>query len=193
AKHFGTDHHELIIRPDAISLVERLIQYLDEPFADVSVFPTYLVSQLARQHVTVVLSGDGGDELFAGYEWYLADKIEQYYRWLPAALRAQWIPHMLSRTPPSERKKGLVNKIKRFVEGSLVSSSLQHFRWSTFMTEETKSGLYTEELKRSIAYYHVHASFLAWLNRFPEADPLWQQQYADIKTYLADDILTKVD
>jgi len=61
------------------------------------------------------------------------------------------------------------------------------------MTEETKSGLYTEELKRSIAYYHVHASFLAWLNRFPEADPLWQQQYADIKTYLADDILTKVD
>src|SRR5262249_28120168 len=92
AKQFGTDHHELIIRPDAISLVERLIQYLDEPFADVSVFPTYLVSHLARQHVTVVLSGDGGDELFAGYEWYLADKIERYYRWLPATLRAQWIP-----------------------------------------------------------------------------------------------------
>ena len=118
AQHFGTDHHELIIRPDVAHLVEDLVGYLDEPLADVSIFPTYLVSQLARQHVTVVLSGDGGDELFAGYEWYLANKLERYYHTLPAAMRQRWLPWMVDRIPPSPHKKGLVNKLKRFVEES---------------------------------------------------------------------------
>ena len=127
AKHFGTDHHELTIKPDVVNLVENLVRYLDEPLADVSVFPTYLVSQLARQNVTVVLSGDGGDELFAGYDWYLAEKIEQYYRGLPSAVRTRWLPQVVSLIPPSSRKKGFINKLKRFVEGSVLPDSLRHF------------------------------------------------------------------
>jgi asparagine synthase (glutamine-hydrolysing) len=193
ADYFGTDHHALTIHPDVVNLVSDLVRYLDEPLADVSIFPTYLVSQLAREHVTVVLSGDGGDELFAGYEWYVADKIERYYRYLPCAVRKKWVPWMVDQIPPSSRKKGIVNKLKRFVEGSALPDSLQHYRWGSFFAEETKDLLYTEELKRSVSHLDTCSRFTSYLRTHEEADPLWREQFADIKTYLADDILAKVD
>jgi asparagine synthase (glutamine-hydrolysing) len=193
AQHFGTDHHELVIQPNVVDLVESLVSYLDEPLADVSIFPTYLVSQLARQKVTVALSGDGGDELFAGYEWYIADKIERYYRKLPSSVRSQLIPWAVNRIPPSSRKKGWINKLKRFVEGAMLPDSLQHFRWNTFVTGGEKSRLYSEELKRVVGDQEAHSRLTDYLRESKEADPLWQQQFADIKTYLTDDILMKVD
>jgi asparagine synthase (glutamine-hydrolysing) len=193
ASHFNTDHYELTIRPNIVNLVEDLVRYLDEPFADVSIFPTFLVSQLARQNVTVVLSGDGGDELFAGYEWYIANKIESLYRKLPTVVRKKWLPQVVNCIPPSARKKGLVNKLKRFVEGAMLPDSLQHFRWNVFLTEDIKDHLYTEELKRSVDHLDSRARFIDYLAAFEEADPLWQEQFADIKTYLVDDILVKVD
>ena len=193
AEHFGTEHHELTIQPDAVKLVEGLVKYLDEPLADVSIFPTYLVSQLARQNVTVVLSGDGGDELFAGYEWYIADKIERYYRKLPAAVRNRWLPQVIDHIPPTSRKKGFVNKLKRFVEGCILPDSLQHFRWNIFMTAEKKNYLYGETLKSAVDSLSTYSRLIAYLKAYEEADPLWQQQFADINTFLVDDILVKVD
>lgn len=193
ARHFGTDHYELTIRPDIVDLVEDLVRYMDEPLADVSIFPTYLVSRLARQHVTVVLSGDGGDELFAGYDWYIADKIARYYHKLPAAVRARWIPALIDGIPPSPQKKGLRNKVKRFVEGAMLPESLRHFRWNIFMPEEKKRLLYSEDLKSGVGHLDAYARFIAYLQTVERADSLWQQQFADIKTYLADDILAKVD
>jgi asparagine synthase (glutamine-hydrolysing) len=193
ARHFSTDHHELTIQSDIVHLAENLVSYLDEPLADVSIFPTYLVSQLARQEVTVVLSGDGGDELFAGYEWYLAEKIERYYRRLPSVLRNRWIPDVIGRIPPSSRKKGFINKLKRFVEGSTLPDSLEHFRWNIFLTNQKKNYLYSEGLKRSVDQHDPCSKWMTYLKAFEEADPLWRQQFADIKTYLADDILVKVD
>jgi asparagine synthase (glutamine-hydrolysing) len=193
AQHLGTDHYELTIQPDAVNLVERLVRHLDEPLADVSIFPTYLVSQLARQHVTVVLSGDGGDELFAGYEWYIADKFDRAYRKLPAAVRTRWIPPVIDHIPPSSRKKGLRNKLKRFVEGTMLPPALRHFRWNIFLTEERKRLLYSEDLQRAVAPLDIYARFIAYLEAVEEADSLWQQQFADINTYLVDDILVKVD
>ncbi len=193
ADHFSTDHYELTIQPDVVNLVEDLVGYLDEPLADVSIFPTFLVSKLARQHVTVALSGDGGDELFAGYDWYIADKVERYYHKLPRVMRHQWIPSITHRIPPSSHKKGFVNKLKRFVEGSVLPESLQHFRWNTFMTEEKKDRLYTEELKRSLGQLDGYSNLITYLRASENADRLWQQQYADIKTFMVDDILVKVD
>jgi asparagine synthase (glutamine-hydrolysing) len=193
ARQFNTEHHELTIQPDIVDLVQDLVRYLDEPLADVSVFPTYLISQLARQHVTVALSGDGGDELFAGYEWYIANKMACYYHKLPALLRDAWIPRIVDRIPPSARKKGLINKVKRFVEGSVLPESLQHFRWSMFATEESKKHLYSEELKRSVGQISGYERFIAHLQSTEQTERLWQQQVADIKTYLSDDILVKVD
>jgi asparagine synthase (glutamine-hydrolysing) len=193
ARHFGTDHHELTLKPDIVNLVRDLIERLDEPLSDVSIFPTYLVSRLARENVTVVLSGDGGDELFAGYEWYVADKIARYYHVLPAVMRDRWIPKAISCLPPSPRKKGFINKLKRFVEGSVLSDSLQHFRWNIFLTEAEKGLLYSEDLKKSVDHLDPCSHFTAYLNAFKNADRLWQEQFADIKTYLVDDILVKVD
>ncbi len=193
ARHFGTDHHELVIKPDVVNLVDNLVSHLDEPMADVSIFPTYLVSKLAREKVTVVLSGDGGDELFAGYDWYLADRVERYYRWLPALIRHKLIPSIVSRVPPSAKKKGLVNKATRFVEGSVLPYPLRHYRWNTFLTEEGRAQLYSDELVASNGHRNTDSRFRAYIDEFEDSDPLWQQQYADIKTYLVDDILVKVD
>jgi asparagine synthase (glutamine-hydrolysing) len=193
ARQLNTEHHELTIQPDVVHLAENLVRYLDEPLADVSVFPTYLVSQLARQHVTVALSGDGGDELFAGYEWYVANKLASYYHKFPAFLKDGWIPRLVDSIPPSTHKKGVTNKLKRFVEGSVLPNSLQHFRWHIFATEESKKHLYSEELQRSVGQISAYGRFIDHLQSTERADPLWQQQVADIKTYLADDILVKVD
>jgi asparagine synthase (glutamine-hydrolysing) len=193
ARHFGTDHHELTIRPDVVNLVSGLIRHLDEPLADVSIFPTYLVSKLARQHVTVVLSGDGGDELLGGYEWYVAEKLARYYRFLPEAVKTRWIPSLVGLVPPSPQKKGPVNKLKRFVEGSALPESLRHFRWSSFLTEAAKRELYTEELRQSVNHGDTCARFTEYFDVCADADATWQEQFADVKTYLADDILVKVD
>ena len=193
AKHFATDHHELTIQPDVVNLVSDLIRHLDEPLADVSIFPTYLVSKLAREHVTVVLSGDGGDELFGGYEWYVAEKIARYYRHLPESLKIRWIPSLMGLMPPSPKKKGSVNKLKRFVEGSALPESLRHFRWSSFFTEDSKQDLYSEGMRQTVSHELTCSRFTAYFERNGEADRFWQEQFADIKTYLADDILVKVD
>jgi asparagine synthase (glutamine-hydrolysing) len=193
AKHFGTDHAELTIQPDAVMLVSDLIKHLDEPLADVSIFPTYLVSKLAREHVTVVLSGDGGDELFGGYEWYVAEKIARHYRYLPEALKRRWIPAFIGLVPPSRRKKGPINKLKRFVEGSILPESLRHFRWSSFLTERSKLDLYSDDLRQSVNHTDTCSRFTGYFETCKEADRTWQEQFADIKTYLADDILVKVD
>lgn len=193
AKHFGTDHTELIIKPDIIGWVDRLIKYLDEPFGDFSIFPTFLVSELARKHVTVTLSGDGGDELFAGYEYYIADKMEHHYRKLPGIFREKLIPSIVGSIPPSSQKKGLINKIKRFVEGTHHPDRLRHFRWAKFYTEEEKSFLYSEEVKKELEGVDTYLPFTKYLTESNGADYLGQELFSDIKTYLCDDILVKVD
>ncbi len=193
AKHFGTDHTELVVKPDIVGWVDRLIKYLDEPFGDFSIFPTFLVSELAKKQVTVTLSGDGGDELFAGYEYYMADKIESYYRKIPGIFREKLIPSVVESIPPSSQKKGLVNKIKRFVEGTHHPARLRHFRWAKFLSEEEKSLLYSEDVKRELEGVDTYSVFTKYLNESNGADHLGKELFADIKTYLCDDILVKVD
>ena len=193
AKHFGTNHHVEVLNPDIATLVEQLVPHHDEPFADTSIFPTYLVSKLARQQVKVVLSGDGGDELFAGYDTYIAEKLDRYYGRLPGALRQRMLPRFAEWLPPQPAKKGLINKVKRMVEGGALDPSLQHTRWMMFLNSSEKNDLYRSDL-RATMNDNLTANYLG--NYFEKAnrfDSLAQQQYVDIKTYLADDILTKVD
>jgi asparagine synthase (glutamine-hydrolysing) len=193
AKKYATDHYEEFLDPDISDLVEKLLQYIDEPFGDFSIFPTYLVSMVARRHVKVVLSGDGGDELFGGYDTYVAQDLERYYRWLPAAVRKKVIPALMSRVPPQPAKKGVINKTKRFVEGAALPSGLQHTRWMMFLNPSEKSRLYSADLSSSLDGDSPEAVLRDYFLRVNKQDPLTQQQYVDIKTYLVDDILTKVD
>ena len=88
AQAFGTEHHELVLKPDVVSVLDDLSWHLDEPFGDASAIPTYIVSQLAAEHVKVVLSGDGGDELFGGYDKYVVERKERRYRHIPAVIRS---------------------------------------------------------------------------------------------------------
>jgi asparagine synthase (glutamine-hydrolysing) len=193
AAHFNTDHYEAIVQPDIAALAERLVRHLDEPFGDFSIFPTYLVSEMASRSVKVVLSGDVGDELFGGYDTYVAQRFDRYYRWLPVQLRQNVLPPLLARVPPQPAKKGLINKTKRFVEGAALAPSLQHTRWMTFLNDADKAVLYHPDLRAALNGGTATSGIESYFRRSPHSDALAQQQYVDIKTYLVDNILTKVD
>ncbi len=152
---FGTEHREERIEPRAIELFDKLIVHLDEPFADVSLFPTYLVSEVAVQDVTVALSGDGGDELFAGYDWYLADRICRTLERFPGRTALKALAAMSEVFPPTEKKKGLINKTKRFLTGATESPDLEHYRWLWHLSAAEKQELYTEELQQGIRSFDV--------------------------------------
>ncbi len=193
AARFQTEHHEEIITPDAVRLTERIVWQLDEPFGDFSVFPTLMVSEMARKHVTVILSGDGGDELLAGYDTYLADRMARKAGWLPAAWRRRLLDPLVLSLPPTEKKKGLINKARRFVEGLRLPADLQHVRWMIFMQQLEKQQLYRLEIMQAIASHDPYDFIRAAFQDCTSTIPLDQQEYVDIMTYLADDILVKVD
>jgi asparagine synthase (glutamine-hydrolysing) len=190
---FKTDHRERMVSPDLEELFEKLIVHLDEPFADVSLFPTFLVSQLAREHVTVALSGDGGDELFGGYDAYQAQELAARFAWmgdtlLPAAAA------VAAALPPTDKKKGLVNKFKRFTLGATQApDDLGHYRWMVYLGARQKKRLYAADLQRTLTGADVYRPVRDALKRFGHDDLLNRQLYADLSLYLADDILVKVD
>ena len=190
ARHFDTDHHVEILRPDAHDLLQTIADVLDEPFADASALPTYLVSRMARQQVTVALSGDAGDELFAGYDWYRAQKLASAtIDRFPIGIH-QRFNALASRIPPTAKKKGILNIARRFLEAANLPAAIQHARWQTFWhTEELAQLLTTQEH----AIEGADPDFLELFAASGSTNPLDQQQYADLKRYLPDDILFKVD
>jgi asparagine synthase (glutamine-hydrolysing) len=193
ARHFSTNHREQLVTPDVGGLFDRLIVHLDEPFADVSLFPTFMVSGLARQHVTVALAGDGGDELFAGYDTYEAQALAtRFQRFVPGpALGA--IQRVVSLFPPSDKKKGLLNSMRRFFEGAAHRpGDIEQYRWMTFLSPEAKARLYTPALQQALSGADVYRPVRDALGARHD-DALNRQLYADLAIYLADDILTKVD
>ncbi len=190
---FKTNHGERTVSPNLEDLFEKLVVHLDEPFADVSLFPTFLVSQLAREHVTVALSGDGGDELFGGYDAYQAQELATRFAWmgetlLPAAAA------VAAALPPTEKKKGLVNKFKRFTLGATQApQDLGHYRWMVYLSPRAKRRLYAPRLRDALTRSDVYGPVRDALGRFGQDDLLNRQLYTDLSLYLADDILVKVD
>src|SRR5204862_4456382 len=115
ATRYGTEHHELIVRPDAIDLLPKLVRHFDEPFADSTAIPVWYVSELARRHVKVVLCGEGGDEMLAGYETYRARRWAAAYARLPRLLGERALPALVRRLPVSHERVSFDYKAKRFV------------------------------------------------------------------------------
>ena len=193
AQKFQTEHEEFILRPQALDLTEKLIHHMDEPFGDFSIFPTYLISKMARSHVKVILSGDGGDELFAGYEHYQAQKLSQ----LPlSSLFQKTFPAVLKKFPPSAKKKGAWNKLRRYCQGFEHSPELRHLRWMMFLSPENKKSLYSENLVQKlngIKQINDITPFQELFSNINCLDALNGELYLDLKTYLVDDILVKVD
>ena len=184
AAQFGTDHHELILRPDVVQIAEDLAWYLDEPFGDTSAIPTYMVSKLASEHVTVVLTGDGGDELFAGYDKYVTEQRERQYDRVPAPIRQAL--GAVGRVMP-ERVPG-----RRFLSHLALDGPRRYLDASTlFRTDELRK-LFRHEAFRKIAAHDPWTHALMELGRVG-SDWVAALQYCDLQTYLPLDILTKVD
>ncbi len=197
AKEFATslhaDHHEQIVSPKAIDIVKKLAWHYDEPFGDSSAVPTYYVSKIARQHVTVALSGDGGDENFAGYRRYKFDVRENRVRSLvPDAIRrtvfgplAAWYPKA-DWAPRVFRAKSTLQ--------SLARSPLEgYFNSMSSCPPEMKGMLLGPDVLRTLNGYDSIEALRYYYDRADTEDPLSRVQYVDIKTYLVDDILVKVD
>jgi asparagine synthase (glutamine-hydrolysing) len=190
ARHFGTDHHEFIVKPDAVNLLPRLIQFFDEPFADSSAIPVYYLSQLARRHVTVALGGDGGDEGFAGYETYAAYRLAALYRRIPGRLRAV-IPPLVAQLPVSHSKISFDYKARRFIEGALLPPERGHYAWKVVFSDEMKRELYASDPNGFLGdpFGVLEREFV----ECPATAMLSRLQYVDLRVYLPDDILVKVD
>lgn len=192
AAYLGIEHVESILRPDILELFERLMYHMDDPIGDFSIFPTYLVSSHTRKHVKVALSGDGGDELFGGYETYIAQYIAEQYARMPIFIRNSFIEPIIKFMRPRPAKKGVVNKAKRFIEGLEHPTMLKHARWRIFGGELFRSEIFTEEAQNSLltpSGCHI----LDLFHRSRDRTPLNQCLYVDFKSYLVDNCLVKVD
>lgn len=193
ADKYGTNHRTLTIGPeDFRELVPSVLEQYDEPFADSSSLPTYIVSKLARQHVKVVLSGDGGDETCGGYSRYAnvmdlhrLDKVLDLKRILPSSLK----PFLARRTSFSH---GLGNKGLKYLQNMLSSDAERHYFFMSYFRSQ-KQRLYGKRLEEQICAENDLALFMSHLQKVPGGDLLQKILYLDIKTYLADDILYKVD
>ncbi|PWU20657.1 MAG: asparagine synthetase B, partial [Candidatus Rokuibacteriota bacterium] len=176
--------------PDAVDIVPKLVDFFDEPFADSSAIPCYYLSELARRHVTVALGGDGGDEVFAGYETYTAWKVASIYRGLSGTFRSV-IPSLVSRLPVSHRKVSFDYKAKRFIQGALLPPERGHYAWKEVFSDEMKAHLYAAN-----GHQTLEDPFRVFERQFAKCRAtgmLSRLQYVDQRVYLPDDILVKVD
>jgi asparagine synthase (glutamine-hydrolysing) len=191
ADHLGTRHRTRVVKPHVADLFDDLMYHMDDPIGDFSIFPTYLVSKLAREKVTVSLSGDGGDELFGGYETYVAQQMAERYSKVPAPLRAM-VNAAADVLPPSAKKKGLVNKVKRFTEGYRFPAGLGHARWRIFLNDALRHSLFTPEFAQTFERppgHHISQLFA----QAGDLEGVNRDLYVDAKSYMVDNCLVKVD
>jgi asparagine synthase (glutamine-hydrolysing) len=193
ASRFKTNHHEQTVRPDAVGIIEKLVWHYDEPFADSSAVPTYYVSQVARERVTVALSGDGGDENFAGYRRYYFDRRENMMRaLLPATVRASFFGTLAALYPKADWAPRIFRGKATFE--NLARTPIEaYFRSVSAVRPELKGQVLHGDLVKALDGYESLDVLRYYYERADTQDPLSRIQYVDIKTYLTDDILVKVD
>ena len=193
AKTLGANHFEHTVQPRALDLLPKLAWHYDEPFADSSAVPTYYVSNVARQHVTVVLSGDGGDESFAGYRRYKLDMRENLLRSkVPAPLRSA-IFEPLGRIYPKLGWAPRVFRAKNTFQSLARSPIDGYYNGISVCPPDLKGRLFSGDVQKQLAGYDSVEVLRYHYDRANTRDPLSRIQYVDMKTYLPDDILTKVD
>jgi asparagine synthase (glutamine-hydrolysing) len=187
AEKFGTDHHEFFVTPEICNVVDDLVRHFDEPFADSSAIPTYMVSKLAREHVTVALSGDGGDELFAGYTRYAIEKRRQNFARVPAFVRHGLMRPLSRRLPHNAKGRNFIHNIALDPADRFLDSM-------SIFTRLNKDLLYAGRMRQFLNDDHSRTvDFQALANRVKTGSATDELLYIDSKTYLPGDILTKVD
>jgi asparagine synthase (glutamine-hydrolysing) len=190
ARHLGTDHHELTLEPGMLlGLIPRLPVLLDEPLGDASIIPTYLLSAFTRQHVKVALGGDGGDELFAGYPTMQAHRMAGYYMHAPSFLRRGLVEPVVRRMPVSRENLSFDFRAKRFVSGAAHPVAERHQRWMGSFAAEQRVAVLSAEMRGELAEKNGDAL----VDEFRSFDPLHQVLMLDMRLYLENDILVKLD
>jgi asparagine synthase (glutamine-hydrolysing) len=193
AKRFSTIHEEFRVEPRAIEILPRLAWHYDEPLADSSVVPTWYVSELTRRQVTVALTGDGGDELFAGYSRYQAVALAHGFDRLPAAVR-RLLPDLLGRwLPPGWRQKSLLRRWRRFVDGLREPPERRYVEWMSIFTAAQRARLYNDDFQAELAQSEPPEFLAAALARAAGRDAVTAASLADLVTYLPCDLMAKVD
>ena len=189
AQHYGTEHHEFDLNPeqDLADTMEQMAFHSDEPSADAGALPVWYLARMSRQHVTVALSGEGADEIFAGYNTYLADQYAERARRAPRWTRRLGLAAMRL-WPASDDKISLEFKIKRFLAGSLLDEQRAHLSWNGTHTDSERRLLYRHDGGRSVQ------DLYRWLpSEFAHSGKLNRFLWLDQRYYLADDILYKCD
>jgi asparagine synthase (glutamine-hydrolysing) len=185
ADRYSTDHHEFVVAPKAVDVIERLVWHYDQPFGDSSAVPTFLLNELTRSHVTVALSGDGGDELFAGYERFAAALAVDRYRRLPRAMRDA--VRRAADALPRQRLDGRIGSAQRFLCAADLGLPLAYLSWLSYFTESTRG----EALPGGSDW--ATDDFEARWRATAGREPLDRLLELNLETYLVDDLLVKAD
>ncbi|HEV7475284.1 MAG TPA: asparagine synthase (glutamine-hydrolyzing) [Pyrinomonadaceae bacterium] len=193
AEHVGADHHEFIVRPDALEVLPILVEHYGEPYADSSAIPTYYVARETRKYVTVALNGDGGDESFAGYERYAAMRLAERYHRIPAVLRETVMRQAFELIPSSPTKRSRIRDVKRFIQAASLPKVERYLRWVSTFDAQAKNDLYSEDFRRQTESVSAASLLDPWFARANGSGIVDAALLADIMTYLPNDLLVKVD
>ena len=195
AKHLGTEHYEKILSAkDSLDLIPRIADLLDEPLGDASILPTYLLSEFTKERVTVALGGDGGDELFCGYDTFPAEKFAAIYEKIPIFIRQKIIEAIALNWPVSFKNISFDFKLKKFIAGGGEKNILRrHASWLGSFSRERRAQLFAPEVWRELQAVNEYEELDAYEANVRQ-QPDWNKLiYAYLRTYLMDDILVKVD
>jgi asparagine synthase (glutamine-hydrolysing) len=193
AKALGLNHRLKIFNTrEMLDNLDELPNFLDEPLADASILPSYLLSKVASERLKVALSGDGGDELFAGYPTYQAHRIITYYDLLPETLKNS-VKALAAWLPVSHGNVSTDFKIKQFLRGAGVSPEIRFFMWMGSFTESEKKGLLSSDVRAALAHENTYEDVFAYIRESGLNKDLERILYLSMKLYLQDDILVKVD
>jgi asparagine synthase (glutamine-hydrolysing) len=191
--HFGTEHHEFIVEPNAIEILPKLVWHYNEPFADSSAIPTYYVAKMTKDYVKVVLTGDAGDENFAGYPRYLRSKWLIFFLKLPKILRRDLLPPFLKMIAQFHWREKTFNRLAAYIESISSNQARNYAEQVKIFNAGEKGSLYSPEFMEAMGSID---SFEYLLSKFEEAeteDLIEQLLYLDINTYLPEDLLVKMD
>ncbi len=193
ARLLGTEHHEYVVEPEALEMLPRLAWHYDEPFADSSAIPTMYLSQVTRQEVTVALSGDGGDELFAGYDRYRAVSLAQWFDRLPAIVKKMMTASVWQKIPASVEQKSFRRRVKRFLAGLAVPPERRYLKWVGIFDTDRRYEMYSPEFREQLGTFDSDQFLLEAYQLCPDRDFVTRTTATDVLSYLPCDILTKVD
>jgi asparagine synthase (glutamine-hydrolysing) len=192
AERFETEHHVLMLDDVKVADIERALWHLDEPMTDLSSVPLFLACRKAKEFITVCLSGEGGDESFAGYDRFKASRIDRVYRRLPRAMRERVVGRWVQRLPDQAQKKGPANMLKRFIEGSMLPPEGSHLRWQYFSSAQRDGQLYSDAMKANVSF-DPFAKVREYSAKCDAADPVNREIYLDMRFMMTESVLMKVD